>query len=275
LKQGVDFITILNLLSKLFQVKNKETKFFLRVYFLMIKTKQAAEKSIQSKTQAVKVLQPKLSRSFTIREMEIGDLAAVYELGEECFKAGKWPMLYRNWDEYEVTTLFNTDGDYCLVAENDDYDEKTHAPDERIVGFVLGSVLNKSGTAWTYGYIIWLCSHENWSREGVASDLVDILVKKMVNEEGVRILMADTDPDNVRAVRFFTKKGFSDQKPHMYLSSNLEQNPLYSQLLAEYRKDNELEKPKKTRKKSSEIKLVKKLKKQLKRKLKKKMKLKE
>jgi ribosomal protein S18 acetylase RimI-like enzyme len=230
-------------------------------------------KSEQSKLKSDPNIFPK--KSFSVRTMEIGDLAAVYELGAENFKAGKWPMLYRNWDEYEVTTLFNTDGDYCLVAENDDFDEKRHAPEERIVGFVLGSVLSKSGSAWSYGYVIWLCSHEGWAREGVASDLVDTLVEKMVEEEGVRILMADTDPDNVRAVRFFTKKGFSDQKPHMYLSSNLEQNPLYSKLLEDYRKENDTEKPKKTKKKSPEIKLVKKLKKQLKRKLKKKMKLKE
>jgi ribosomal protein S18 acetylase RimI-like enzyme len=215
-------------------------------------------------------LEPK--KNFTVRTMEIGDLSAVYELGAESFKAGKYPMLYRNWDEYEVTTLFNTDGDYCLVAENDDFDPQKHSEEDRIVGFVLGSVLNKSGTAWSYGYIIWLCSQESWSREGVASDLVDTLVKKMVEEEGVRILMADTDPENTRAVRFFTKKGFSDQKPHMYLSSNLEQNKLYSKLLEEYRKENDAEKPKKQKKKSPELKLVKKLKKQLKRKLKKKMK---
>jgi ribosomal protein S18 acetylase RimI-like enzyme len=246
----------------------------------MVKAKSSAKTTTRSRAVS-RVLKPKVisdsspKKSFSVRTMEIGDLAAVYELGAESFKAGKWPMLYRNWDEYEVTTLFNTDGDYCLVAENDDFDEKIHQSDERIVGFVLGSVLSKSGSAWSYGYIIWLCSHENWAREGVASDLVDTLVEKMVEEEGVRILMADTDPDNHRAVRFFTKKGFSDQKPHMYLSSNLEQNPLYSKLLDEYRKENDTEKPKKPKKKSPEIKLVKKLKKQLKRKLKKKMKQKE
>jgi ribosomal protein S18 acetylase RimI-like enzyme len=174
-------------------------------------------------------------RTFTIREMEIGDLGEVYSLGQANFKAELWPMLYRSWDEYEVTTLFNTDGEYCLVAESDEDDPPKG---ERIVGFILGTVTSKSGSAWSYGYIIWLCSHESWGREGVASKLMDKLVEIMVESEGIRIIMADTDPANERAVRFFTKKGLDDQKPHLYMSSNLEQNAYYCDLLEEYRREN-------------------------------------
>jgi ribosomal protein S18 acetylase RimI-like enzyme len=164
-------------------------------------------------------------RSFTVRQMEIDDLAEVYKLGETSFKPDLWPMLYRSWDEYEVTTLFNTDGDYCLVAENDS------ETGERIVGFVLGTVISKPGSAWSYGYIIWLCAHPTWQREGVASDLVDSLIKIMIEEDGIRIMMADTDPENQRAVRFFQKKGFTDDKPHLYLSTNLELNENYKELI--------------------------------------------
>ena len=175
-------------------------------------------------------LQPR--RSFTVRTMEIEDLAEVYKLGAMNFKADLWPMLYRSWDEYEVTTLFNTDGDYCLVAENDNEDCDD---DERIVGFVLGTVTSKPGSAWSYGYIIWLCSHEIWAREGVAGKLVDKLLELMIEEDGIRIIMADTDPDNERAVRFFSKKGFDDQKPHLYMSSNLEHNVHYAHLIKKSR----------------------------------------
>lgn len=168
-------------------------------------------------------------RTFTIREMEIEDLAEVYELGEQSFKADLWPMLYRSWDEYEVTTLFNTDGDYCLVAENDDFEDNPKEP--RIVGFVLGTVIAKSGSAWNYGYVLWLCSHSDWAREGVAGKLVDKLVEIMVEQAGIRMVMADTDPENVRAVKFFNKKGFTTEKPHLYLTSNLEHNEQYGHLL--------------------------------------------
>jgi ribosomal protein S18 acetylase RimI-like enzyme len=166
-------------------------------------------------------------RSFTVRQMEIDDLAEVYKLGDASFKPDLWPMLYRSWDEYEVTTLFNTDGDYCLVAENDD----DGPADERIVGFVLGTVISKPASAWSYGYIIWLCAHPSWQREGVASELVDSLIETMIEEDGIRIMMADTDPQNQRAVKFFHKKGFTNDKPHVYLSTNLELNKNYKDLI--------------------------------------------
>lgn len=170
-------------------------------------------------------------KSFSIRELEIYDLAEVYELGEACFRADLWPMLYRGWDEYEVATMFNTDGDYCFVAENDDFEKGVTPDDERIVGFVLGTVMSKPGTAWSYGYIVWLCAHPNWQRSGVAGKLIDKVVEAFVENEGVRIIMSDTDPSNERAVRFFKKKGFDQQREHVFLTSNLESNPLYAHLL--------------------------------------------
>jgi ribosomal protein S18 acetylase RimI-like enzyme len=164
-------------------------------------------------------------KSVEIRRMEVADIPAVYRLGADTFTAEKWPMLYRNWDEYEVTGLFNTDGDYCLVAESAEEEL------DRIRGFVLGTVISKPGSAWTYGYILWLCVRAGWQREGVASRLVDKLVETMIEEEGIRIIMSDTDPENERAVRFFERMGFDDRKAHVYLSSNVEQNPRYMETL--------------------------------------------
>ncbi len=165
-------------------------------------------------------------RSFSIREMGIDDLAVVFKMGVEVFKADLWPTLYRSWDEYEVTSMFNTDGDYCLVAENDDPEDSPH-----ILGFVLGTVITKPGSAWTYGYIKWLCTHPHWHREGVSGRLVDKLVGLMVEKDGIRIMMADTDPENVAAVNFFRKKGFSDMEDHLYLFNNLERCEQYQSLI--------------------------------------------
>jgi len=175
------------------------------------------------------------NKSFSIRQMLIRDLAEVFELGEMCFRADLWPMLYRGWDEYEVTTLFNTDGDYCFVAENDNYENGITAIDERIVGFVLGTVMSKPGTAWSYGYIIWICAHPKWQREGVASKLIDRVVEAFIGHEGTRIIMADTDPSNVKAVNFFKNKGFGQEHSHVFLTSNIENNPIYSHLLLKSR----------------------------------------
>jgi ribosomal protein S18 acetylase RimI-like enzyme len=168
---------------------------------------------------------------FNVRQMTVEDIPAVFELGSETFTADQWPMLYRSWDEYEVTTLFNTDGEYCLVAEKDE------PGGDRILGFVLGSVLSKPGSAWKYGYIMWLCARPRWQRSGVASRLVDKLIERMVEKDGIRIVMADTDPQNQRAVRFFERLGFDDRKPHVYLSSNLENNPRYASLVQEAREE--------------------------------------
>jgi ribosomal protein S18 acetylase RimI-like enzyme len=164
--------------------------------------------------------------------MTIHDLAEVFELGLSQFKAESWPMLYRSWDEYEVTTRFHLDGEYCLVAENNDEESS-----RRIVGFVLGSVVSKPGSAWNYGYIVWMCVHPRWRRRNVAARLVDRLVESMVDLDGIRILMTDTDPKNKRAMKFFAARGFDEQHPHVYLCSNLEANPHYAHLRREAMRD--------------------------------------
>ena len=55
-----------------------------------------------------------------IREMTIDDLSEVFHLGENLFTSEYSPSMYRTWDEYEITTLFNSDNDLCLVAELED-----------------------------------------------------------------------------------------------------------------------------------------------------------
>ena len=62
-----------------------------------------------------------------IRDMTIDDFAEVFHLGEQLFTSDYSPSMYRTWDEYEVTTLYNSDSELCLVAELD----------EEIVGFAL------------------------------------------------------------------------------------------------------------------------------------------
>lgn len=54
--------------------------------------------------------------------------------------------MYRTWDEYEITTLFNSDSELCLVAELGD----------EIVGFALGTTVEKQHSAWKYGYLVWI-----------------------------------------------------------------------------------------------------------------------
>lgn len=160
--------------------------------------------------------------SVKIRELEIDDLAPVYHLGENLFTSALYPYLYRTWDEWEVIGLYNTDPEYCLVAEID----------EQLAGFILGTVISKA--SWTYGYIIWLGVSSNFQRRGVADKLVDKLVERMV-EEGVRFMLVDTDPANSPAVKFFIQKGFGNSRQHIVLSMNLSKHERYRKLIAKER----------------------------------------
>jgi ribosomal protein S18 acetylase RimI-like enzyme len=75
-----------------------------------------------------------------IRQMEIDDLYDVWKLGESLYDKLKWANLYRTWDVYCVTETFNTDSEFCLVAEIDD----------KVIGFAMGNTIKKA--SWKYGH---------------------------------------------------------------------------------------------------------------------------
>jgi ribosomal protein S18 acetylase RimI-like enzyme len=148
-----------------------------------------------------------------IREMEIDDLAHVFHLGERLFTSKKVPTLYRTWDEYEVTGIFQDDPEFCLVAEVDD----------QTVGFALGTTITKTRSAWKYGHLIWLGVKPEYQRLGVATRLFKQFRDKM-EKSGVRILLVDTEADNHGALHFFRLMGFRNPEDHLYLSLNLDQH---------------------------------------------------
>lgn len=161
----------------------------------------------QSKTDTAKSKKPNIN----IRQMDIDDLAPVFHLGEKLFTARKVPNLYRTWDEHEVIDLFHADTEYCLIAEIEN----------RIVGFALGTTVKKSHSAWKYGYLVWLGSDPEYQGMGVASKLF-VRFRELMLADGVRILLIDTEADNLPALRFFRKRGFGSPQEHIYLSLNID-----------------------------------------------------
>lgn len=151
-----------------------------------------------------------------VREMEIGDLAAVYALGEDLFTAERWRSLYRTWDQYALAAHFASDTETCLVAE----------VDGAVVGFAVGTVLEKPGSAWTYGYVVWLGVQAGTGRRGVGAKMVRRLQEIFI-ELGARMILADTDADNAPAIAFFGTLGFEEDSAHVYLSKNLTYDPAY------------------------------------------------
>jgi len=145
-----------------------------------------------------------------IREMEIDDLSEVFHLGEELFKVEEVPNMYRTWDPYEVVGLFHSDTEFCLVAELGD----------EIIGFALGTTIEKSHSAWKYGYLVWLGIKPQFQRKGFAEKLFhrfkDIMLKC-----NVRMLLVDTQSENLPALRLFRKLGFGHPEEHIYLTMNV------------------------------------------------------
>ena len=146
-----------------------------------------------------------------IRRMEIDDVAKVFHLGEALFKAEEAPNTYRTWDEYEVIELFYGDAEFCWVAELK----------KKIIGFALGSTISKSHSAWKYGYLIWLGVDPAYQRLGVAERLFKRF-KEVMLRENVRMLVVDTEAENIPALKLFRKLGFRHPQQHIYLTMNLE-----------------------------------------------------
>jgi ribosomal protein S18 acetylase RimI-like enzyme len=154
--------------------------------------------------------------------MQIGDLAAVFALGEELFTADRWPTLYRTWDEYELAVHFASDSEMCWVAE----------VDGKLAGFAVGTLLEKRGSAWTYGHLLWLGVNPAAGRKGIGG-LLTTKMQQVFIGLGARMILVDTDADNKPAIAFFQRAGFEHDSAHVYLSKNLTYDPGY---LAHHRK---------------------------------------
>lgn len=152
----------------------------------------------------------KEERAIRIREMTIDDFPTVFHIGEQIFTAEYSQSLYRTWDEYEVTTLFNSDSELCLVAE----------AGGKTLGFAMGTTVEKHHSSWKYGYLVWLGVRNDIQQSGVGSELFKE-VKRRMREQGVRIIMIDTSADNQAAIRFFHKQGFGNIREHVYMTLNL------------------------------------------------------
>ncbi len=152
----------------------------------------------------------KQGNEYLIRQMQIDDLADVFHLGEKLFTLREYPTLYRTWDEYEVIGFYTGDPEFCLVAETGG----------SLAGFLLGSIVDKRNSPRKYGYLVWFGIDEKFQGSGVAELLFDGF-KKIMQGEGVHILLVDTAADNDRALSFFRARGFSSPRDHVYLTLNL------------------------------------------------------
>ena len=149
-----------------------------------------------------------------LRQMQLKDLPPVFRLGQRLFTAEKLPTLYRSWDEHEILELFQSDEETCLVAEDDG----------KVVGFALGSMMDKPRSAWRYGWLEWLGVAPRYKRHGIARRLLNQLTQLFITREA-RIMLVDTDEENADALAFLRRTGFGQETRHVYLSRNLDEHP--------------------------------------------------
>jgi ribosomal protein S18 acetylase RimI-like enzyme len=142
--------------------------------------------------------------------MIIDDLPSVYYLGVKVFTKDQYLFLYRTWETYEVTGLFYSDQELCIVAE--------HLG--KVIGFAMGSIIVKPRSSWTYGYLVWTGILPDYQGKRVAKRLY-YEIERRVKALGARMMIIDTEGTNHRAVRFFEKMGFLKGSTHLWMTKFL------------------------------------------------------
>lgn len=77
-----------------------------------------------------------------------------------------------------------------------------------------------STTTGRYGYLVWLAVSTKAQGLGVGKKLLHAFEEAM-KEEGCRILLIDTQSDNIAARSFFAKAGFKGFEDHRYYTKSL------------------------------------------------------
>lgn len=149
-----------------------------------------------------------------IRQMVLEDLSEVWHLGEKIFTPSSLQFTYRTWNVDELLSLFNSDPELCLVADD--------VRSKKIVGFALGTILRRPFSPWTYGYFLWAGVKKMRQRGGVGRRLYRELEKRF-KEKGVRIVIVDVESNNLAGIRFIKKLGFKEAQTYVWYSKNLEQ----------------------------------------------------
>jgi ribosomal protein S18 acetylase RimI-like enzyme len=92
----------------------------------------------------------------------------------------------------------------------------------RIVGFILANTVEKEGTAWKmYGYLSWIGVASDYQRTNLGQRLYNKL-EDILEDDGVRMVIADTEAENFNAIEFFKAMGFSIRADHTWLAKTLQ-----------------------------------------------------
>ncbi|MCP8323453.1 MAG: GNAT family N-acetyltransferase [Candidatus Methylarchaceae archaeon HK02M2] len=142
-----------------------------------------------------------------IRDMVIDDLPKVFHIGEEIFTSERFPLMYRTWDQFEITSLYTGDAEFCIVAEKNG----------EVVGFAMATFIEKSRSAWKYGYVAWLGVKKRYHRHEIGAKLYREIEKRL-RKDGARMIIVDTEEGDIEALNFFKKMGFNSTREHIWMT---------------------------------------------------------
>ncbi|MDA1190030.1 MAG: GNAT family N-acetyltransferase, partial [Chloroflexi bacterium] len=74
--------------------------------------------------------------------------------------------------------------------------------------------------AWKYGYISWLGVAPEVQRKHLGDRLCRA-VERIMKDDGVRMILVDTEAGNTPAVSFFKRQGFTSRRSHVWLGKTL------------------------------------------------------
>jgi ribosomal protein S18 acetylase RimI-like enzyme len=84
----------------------------------------------------------------------------------------------------------------------------------------MATIIEKSQSAWKYGYVVWLGVRKRYQSTGVASRLYNSIEERFKGK-GVRIILADIEGTNQRALNFFKKKKFERAQIYVWVKKTL------------------------------------------------------
>lgn len=90
--------------------------------------------------------------------------------------------------------------------------------EDGVVGFCIGTTIEKVKSSWKYGYLVWLGCSEAVQGRGLGNQLYNVTTE-LFQKDKCRILMIDTQQNNHGAIEFFRKLGFGNDEGHVYLTN--------------------------------------------------------
>jgi ribosomal protein S18 acetylase RimI-like enzyme len=155
------------------------------------------------------VLKRRIADLVTVRAMAIDDLGFVWRLGKAMFTS-EISYSKRLWTEDELLARFVDYQDLCLVA----------LFNERVVGFVLGGLLKRTGSSWSTGYLLWIAVSKRYQKKGVALKLYKELERRL-RERGARNVICEVETRNFKALDFMRRVGFREDHTVSYLKKKI------------------------------------------------------